>query len=394
MNLSLFCCLCKYSLTLYACRGKETIMKPSKLVLLMPASLLLFLACFSTAKGTPDKGGEGASPAGGGAVPAGLRVETLYIHPVLLLGKPMKNVAEALGLVLEKKGFSGVRVADRAFLPTEGASFEARAAAFGAFVAEKPPSSGHALYAEFEGTPGKGVAAVRAVLVDRAGKVVWKDVQVPGDPAFDRVKPSEPLECCVLLAERLDPLLAEKKPDEGVEKEGPMARLWAKKSGLPDERERKAMEARRGLWKKKARETTTAVYPVRLWNKVDPEAAKHLAGLLDGKVCKAEPLPAGPLLEVPPSSNEMKMLWDLARAFKEQVKKAPPKTEYALYADYMMSPRDGRVMAVHFVVCDRRGEWVVVDMQNEHHRDFKAVGPKGVEDCNRLVLRRLKGYLD
>ena len=40
------------------------------------------------------------------------------------------------------------------------------------------------------------------------------------------------------------------------------------------------------------------------------------------------------------------------------------------------------------------GEWVVVDMSNEHHGDFKAVSPKNAADCDRLVLRRLKGYLD
>jgi len=46
---------------------------------------------------------------------------------------------------------------------------------------------------------------------------------------------------------------------------------------------------------------------------------------------------------------------------------------------------------VHFVVCDRRGELVVVDFQNSHHAEFKAIHPKTREDCDRLVIRRMNG---
>ena len=57
-----------------------------------------------------------------------------------------------------------------------------------------------------------------------------------------------------------------------------------------------------------------------------------------------------------------------------------------------MAP-DGGAWAVHFVVCDREGEWVIVDFQNDHHGDFQSIDPKTPDDCGRLVAKRLQGYL-
>jgi hypothetical protein len=48
---------------------------------------------------------------------------------------------------------------------------------------------------------------------------------------------------------------------------------------------------------------------------------------------------------------------------------------------------------VHFVVCDRAGEWVIADLQNNHHEDFQRIDPKVLEDCDRLVLERLRAQL-
>lgn len=51
------------------------------------------------------------------------------------------------------------------------------------------------------------------------------------------------------------------------------------------------------------------------------------------------------------------------------------------------------VWAVHFVLCDSKGEWVITDPQNSHQADFQRVAPKTVEDCDRLVVERLKALL-
>ncbi len=89
--------------------------------------------------------------------------------------------------------------------------------------------------------------------------------------------------------------------------------------------------------------------------------------------------------------NEQKILWDMAHAFREHVQAHPPEADYALFADYLMMGKD-TVGSVHFAVCDRKGQLVIVDYQNDHHDDFKAIKPKSAEDCDRLVLKRLEGY--
>ena len=83
------------------------------------------------------------------------------------------------------------------------------------------------------------------------------------------------------------------------------------------------------------------------------------------------------------------MLWDMARAFREYVRQTPPTADYAVYAEYMIDLKQGRAGAVHFAVCDRSGEWVIVDFQNDHHEDFQSIAPKSGDDCDRLLVKRL-----
>ena len=51
------------------------------------------------------------------------------------------------------------------------------------------------------------------------------------------------------------------------------------------------------------------------------------------------------------------------------------------------------VGAVHWILCDQRGDWVMVDFQNSHHGDFQELTPESVEDCLELVKVRLKKRL-
>jgi hypothetical protein len=111
-------------------------------------------------------------------------------------------------------------------------------------------------------------------------------------------------------------------------------------------------------------------------------------------LCKSAPSVQSPLLKAAQAEpNEMKILWDMAREFREYSRKNPADADYALYADYGFNPEQWEQGFVHFVVCDRSGEWVIVDLQNSHHPDYQSVKPKSREDCNRLLVQRLKGYL-
>jgi hypothetical protein len=44
-------------------------------------------------------------------------------------------------------------------------------------------------------------------------------------------------------------------------------------------------------------------------------------------------------------------------------------------------------------VCDSKGEWVIVDMQNSHHPDYQRIKPISKEDCSKLLFKRLGTYL-
>ena len=126
----------------------------------------------------------------------------------------------------------------------------------------------------------------------------------------------------------------------------------------------------------------------------DAATASDLAGIInDAGLCKAAPAKQSLLLKASPTDpNEMNNLLFMAREFREYAKKNPPDTDYVLYADYIFTPKWEFVM-VHFVVCDRQGEWVIRDLQNSHHPDYQSIDPKSKEDCNKLVVKRLESWL-
>ncbi len=169
--------------------------------------------------------------------------------------------------------------------------------------------------------------------------------------------------------------------------------LGAKDSVRPTKSEIRAMERRLLEMKESAASPEVVVYPARLGDGRSEENAAHLAELIREELDWKVEVGDGPLrLEVEPNRNEQKVLWGFAHALREHLRENPPVADYALLADYHLSPRDGRVMAVHFAVCDHTGEWVIVDMQNTHHADFKRISPTSARDCDRLVASRLKGY--
>lgn len=321
------------------------------------------------------------------------RITSLTIFPVTAMGEQHKNMGEALGLLLEKSGFRRIKIAEVSFRPQAEADFDKIAASFGRFIGENPIATDYALYCEFQGTPQEGVQGVREVLVDKEGKVFWTDVQAPRDPDFERIKPSNPMTCCMLVTERLRPMLVLASPEE-LEGEGEMARLWARKSGTPDKKELDAIKVRQGKMRETAGQATVVVYPIRVGKKADRESAEHLVSLLNERnLCRARVADEPLSFEVKLNSNEQRVLWDMAKTFQSHMREKAPAADYALYGDHIIVPHTGKVWAVHFVVCDGNGDFVIVDFQNDHHRDFRAISPESLQDCNRLAATRLAGYL-
>jgi hypothetical protein len=320
---------------------------------------------------------------------------SLTILPVRLAGKPWDRVTEVVGVLLEQQGLKNIELGKTAFTPAE-TNLESLAAAVGAFVKTNPITTGYALYAEYNGDKKNGLNELRAVVVDQAGAVVWTDRQTPQDEAFKKIGERDPMTMSVLLVERLGPQLGLNDQTAKAAKPGKLAALLDQRSGLPSENERAALPERLQAMKQALPGATLLVYPARVGgNKVSTHSATNVVRLLnEAALCKAVQAEQAILLKASQADpNELKSLWNLAREFRDYVRANPPTTDYALYADYVFNPQNAEQGFVHFVVCDRKGEWVIVDLQNSHQPDYQSIGVISGPRCDQLLLKRLEGYL-
>jgi hypothetical protein len=318
----------------------------------------------------------------------------LTILPALVMERPMPQVAEVLGLLLEKDGLENLETAQSAFTPPEGTTWEQLPAALGEFVRKNPPATGYVLFSEFVGTRQTGPKEVRFLIVDKEGALVLVDRQTPADADFKQTVAADPdpMGCSVLVSQRIHKLL-KLPPAPEPEREGKFAKLWAQKSGTPTDEERAAMKKAEEQLKTALHSAKLLVLPTRVNGEVNTEQARVFAAALGKEFkCQARVADAPFKVDIAPNENEQKVLWDLARALRAHVRQNRPEADYVVLADYALKP-GGPVGFVHFFVCNQAGEWVIVDFQNSVWDDFKQIDPKSADDCDRLVLRRLAGYL-
>jgi len=199
------------------------------------------------------------------------------------------------------------------------------------------------------------------------------------------------MDCCQLIVLRLRPVLGLGDMQDDNAPPGKIAERWRKSSGVPDKAELAAIEERGAAFRKAAADVTMVVYPAHAGDVFSPESAMALAALINDKaLTRATASEDGPRFEIARNPNEQKVLWSMARQFSEYIQKNPPEADYALFADYLMGRK--AVGGVHFAICNRLGELVVVDFQNSHWPDFQSIDPRSREDCDRLVLKRLEEY--
>ena len=319
---------------------------------------------------------------------------SLTILPVRLGGKPWDRVTEVVGVLLEKQGLRNIELGQTPFEPA-GKNLESLAADVGAFVKTNPITTSYALYAEYNGDHKTGLNELRAVVVDQSGAVVWTDRQTPQDEAFKKMGERDPMTMSVLLVERLGPQLGLNEATAKAAKPGKLAAIMDQRSGLPPENERAALPGRQEAMKRALPGATLLVYPARIGgNEVGAPSATNIVRLINQTgLCQAIQADQPILLKISTDPNELKRLWNLAREFRNFVRTHPPAADYALYADYVFNPQNAEQGLVHFVVCDRKGEWVIVDMQNSHHPDYQSIGIISRARCEQLLVKRLAGYL-
>jgi len=345
-------------------------------------------------------------PAGPSRSDASKNGKSVTVFPIVLnSGKPIvgvaanmsKDVTELVGLFLERGGAKRIEIADTPFLPSEKDDLAKLAEAFGQFVRSRNLATEYALYGQFLGTPGKGVSEIRLVVVDRQGKVVLSELRDQQQLSQLGEKRVDPMIASYHFVCRLQGLLGLADPNREDAPEGNMAKLWAEKSGLPLKSELEAMKMRLNDLKKTIKTSTVAVFPVLVSGKSNEQVAVRLAEMLTkGGFGRAEPVSTDPKLIIKPNTNQMRVAWDIARAFQGFLRKNPPAADYALLADYGIGrSRDGKteVGGVQFVLCDRNGGWVLVTLRNDHQPDFQQINPHSPDDCNRLVVEAINNDL-
>jgi hypothetical protein len=320
---------------------------------------------------------------------------SLTILPVRLAGQSWDRVTEVVGLLLEQQGLKNVELGKKPFAPP-ATNLDGLAAAVGVFVKSNAVATGYALYAEFNGNQQTGLNEMRAVVVDAAGAPVWTDRLTAEDDAFKKAGNAEPLTLAVLLIERLKPQLGLDAATAKAAKPGKMAAIMDERGGLPPADERSAMPELQQAMKKAMPGATVLVFPPRVdgANTSVVSGSNVVRSLNQAGLCKAVQADEPVLLKASLADpNELKALWGIATEFREYVRAHPPAADYALYADYFFNPQHAEQGFVHWVVCDRKGDWVVVDMQNSHNRDYQTIGIISRDRCDQLLLRRLEGYL-
>lgn len=347
----------------------------------------------------PGQDGPGAAPPARIEGPAAERFAaagkqaSLAVLPTRVAGRAMPPVGEAVAMMLERGGMTALEVSEAAFTPPEGADAAETARAFAEFIRTNPPASAYALYTEFLGTPRAGITEVRAAVASREGELVWQDWQAKGDADFDRAAPREPLDGCLFVAQRLRPILRLDDPKRAGDSAGPIAQRWSQKTGVPDKAEMAGIEARGEAFHRAAAASTLLVYAAHAGNDFNLESAKAIAAQVNEKrLAKAVAAEGVPAVQIERGMNEAKVLWSMARGFSAFIRQTKPDADYSMMADYIMGTApDGTIAVggVHFVICDRAGEIVAVDLQNSHWPDFKSIAPKSREDCDRLVVKRL-----
>lgn len=314
---------------------------------------------------------------------------SITILPVRLMGEPFDRVSEVVGVLLEQQGLVKIELSKTAFTHTGGTDLPKLPVEVGEFAKKQGIRTDYVLYAEMNGDKdNQRIAELVGIVVDKTGAVVWTDRLGPGDEEFKKVEDPDPMGFSVLLVQRLGPQMGLNEETAKNAKPGKMAAIMNERSGVPPESETSPMPQRQQVFRDNISHSSLIVFPLRLQGKTDKEGAGALARMIsDSRICQTG-LAANELLlkSSQEGPNEMKKLWDLARDFRDYLKKNPVNADYAMYADYALPGY------VHFVVCDRKGDWVIADLQNSTRPDFIAFQPNTVENANKLVVVRLSHY--
>jgi hypothetical protein len=353
----------------------------------------------STAPGSPSAAVFPAAP-GAASAPASSRpiarpYSSVTVLPVRLQGQLFDRLTLIVGAILEMAGLEHVEVGEVAFDPGGNTGREALTTALRVFIAQNPVTTDYALYAEYNGPPDARLNELRAVLVDSTGRAVWSERLTADDEPFRQIEGPDPMTISMLLAERVGPLFGLDEETQRNAKPSRLAALLEQQSGLPPESERDAVAKRTEAMKAARRALTILIVPMRANGAPDTASASVLAREINAAgLCRAIstswPAEVAPN---PATRDELAIFWNMATSFRAWVREAHPDADYVLFLDCAYTPGRWELGFVHLVVCDRRGEWALTDLQNSERPEYQAIKPTSSEACGRLAVQRLASHL-
>jgi hypothetical protein len=319
---------------------------------------------------------------------------SVCVLPIMIAGRPFDRATDVLGVLLEQQGLQHIELGRTPFTAGVKAEMRVLSGSLAAFLRTNPIAADYALYAELNGAT---LDEVRAVVMDKAGEMVWADHQTTKDRAFQALGPHrDPMTLIGFLVERL-------RPPFGLNEGTARKRSHTLEDGLkanspyaPTRETEGAMSARLKTMKESGAKASLKVLGVRMHGRVSIASASDLAKrITEAKLFHTATAAHPPvLLEASlADGDQQKYLWAIAREFQAYLKQNPPDADYVLYADYMFNRQRWQEGGLQFVVCDRRGEWVMAELANSDHRDYQRAKPISAEGCDRLLVERLAARL-
>ena len=324
---------------------------------------------------------------------------SLTVLPVTFGPMTDERIGKVVGIFLERAGMQNIKLENFKFTPQDLNDYEKFESEFAVFVQQNPVKTDYVLYGQFL-VEQRSITEVRGIIVDKNGEIVWSDRQTAqgNDFAETKYRPKNPMTGCMFLAERLRTQLGLEDPMREDAPESKIANMMAQQDGHPQKEEMEAIQNRCEHFKQVHSQAKLLVYPVLvLANEVNEECARNLAGLVNtSELCLASASVEGPVIEYDKNIRGLNtLLWSVARSFREIVRESKPDADYVLYAHYGFDPANHpTAFFVHFIVCDRNGDWVITDLANSDHEDFQQLNPRSLADCDLFVTQRLERYLE
>lgn len=321
---------------------------------------------------------------------------SVTIFPVGINGFPGDDIAIIIGVLLEEKGLKCIELSKTKFSPSSQSNLLTLADSLGKFVKAHPIPTEYALYSEMIlDMQKRAFTELREIVVDKTGAIVWTEKLDSTDVAFRHVADPDPMGFSILLSERLGMRLGLTAETATNAKPGKLSAIFRERFGMPTEKETAEMPKLQKIMKANFKKSKLMVYPLRINGELNRQGAAQLIKMInDAGLCKAIPSKDTLSLKLRArEQNEMKILWNMAVEFRDHIKANPQNADYLLFADYVFNPQAWKQGYVHFVVCDRNGEWVIADLQNSGQAEFQNVMPVSIEGCNDLLYAHLEHYL-